>query len=94
MEWKLFFVTFGTVFLAELGDKTQLATLLFSTESKKPIMIFLGAASALVLSTFLAVVAGKLIADYLPHKAIKIVAASGFIVIGIWLMIGVIRNSA
>lgn len=92
MEWKLFFLTFGSVFLAEMGDKTQLATLLYSTQSKKPLMIFAGSALALVLSSFLAVVVGQFMAEHLPHRLIKGLAALSFIVIGLWIMAGVIKN--
>jgi Ca2+/H+ antiporter, TMEM165/GDT1 family len=92
MEWKLFFMTFGSVFLAELGDKTQLATLMFSTQAKKPVIIFIAAASALVLSTLIAVVAGRFVAEHVPERTLKIVAGVGFVAIGVWLLVGLFKN--
>jgi len=89
LEWKMFFITFGTLFLAELGDKTQLATMLFCTQCKSQLTVFLGSALALVLSSFLAVMVGGFLADHVPPKLLKGIAAGGFIIIGIWLLVGV-----
>ena len=94
MEWKLFIMTFGSVFLAELGEKKQLATLMFSTQSKKPVSIFLGAAAALVLSTLIAVVAGQFVAERVPTRLLKISAAVGFIAIGAWLLVDLLRQQS
>lgn len=85
MDLKLFAVVFGTVFLAELGDKTQLATLLFSSEkSASLITVFLGASLALIASTAIAVAAGSFLAAYLEPKLLSYAAGSGFVLIGIW----------
>jgi putative Ca2+/H+ antiporter (TMEM165/GDT1 family) len=76
---------FATVFLAELGDKTQLATLLFASDSKaSPIWIFFAAAGALVLSTAIAVALGTMAERYLTLIPLKLIAGIGFIAIGIW----------
>ena len=84
------FVIFATVFAAELGDKTQLATLLFATESgTSKLGVFLAASGALVLSSLLAVVTGDQIARFVSPSTLKIVAGLGFIAIGTWLLIGV-----
>ena len=64
--WKVFFTTFGLVFLAELGDKTQLATMLMATQCKATWAVFLGSAAALVLSSLIGVLAGSLIVRYVP----------------------------
>jgi len=76
---------FVTVFLAELGDKTQLATLLFAADGKAgPLGIFLAAAAALVLSTALAVALGTFAERYLALLPMKLIAGIGFIAIGTW----------
>ena len=76
---------FIAVFLAELGDKTQLATLLFASEgSHKPMTVFLASAGALVLSTALAVGVGTMGSKYLEFIPLKLIAGVGFIAIGSW----------
>ncbi len=76
---------FAVVFLAELGDKTQLATLLFASDrAQNPVLVFLAAASALVVATGLAVLAGSLGARYLEMVPLKLIAGLGFIAIGGW----------
>jgi putative Ca2+/H+ antiporter (TMEM165/GDT1 family) len=85
MDIKLLAMVFGTVFLAELGDKTQLATLLFSTkESVSLITVFIGASLALTLATAIAVIGGSLISQYVDPKYLSYAAGLGFILIGIW----------
>ncbi len=77
-------VIFATVFLAELGDKTQLATVLFATEQRHhPVLIFMAAALALVASTAIAVVLGTMAERYLTMIPLKPIAGIGFIMIGI-----------
>lgn len=76
---------FLTVFLAELGDKTQLATVLFATDKEhQPLFVFLAAAGALVLSTAVAVALGTWGAKYLEAVPLKLIAGVGFIAIGGW----------
>lgn len=78
-------VIFATVFFAELGDKTQLATVLFATDKEQSRwLIFLAAASALVLSTAIAVVLGTLAEKYLTAIPLKLIAGIGFVIIGGW----------
>ncbi len=88
MDWKLFFTAFGTIFLAELGDKTQLATLLYACKTPKPFMIFLASGLALLLSSALAVGLGSLLGRCIPANIISKIAGGGFIVIGILLVLG------
>lgn len=79
---------FASVFLAELGDKTQLATLLFASGGEhKPWQIFLAAAAALVASTAIAVLLGTLASKYLAVIPLKLVAGIGFLLIGSWTLV-------
>jgi putative Ca2+/H+ antiporter (TMEM165/GDT1 family) len=87
MEMTLWSI-FVTVFLAELGDKTQLATLLFAAEQNtSKVGVFLASAGALVLSSFLAVLVGAQLSAYIPPRALKLVAGVGFVAIGIWVLL-------
>ncbi len=80
-------IVFGTVFLAELGDKTQLATLLFSTKESVSLMsVFFGASLALMLATGIAVIGGSLIAQYVDPKYLSYAAGIGFVLIGFWTL--------
>lgn len=79
---------FVTVFLAELGDKTQLATLLFAADQNtSKVGVFAASAGALVLSSLLAVLVGSQLSAYIPPRALKLAAGIGFIAIGIWVFI-------
>ena len=82
MDWKLILSTFTLVFLAELGDKTQLTALAASAGSKSPWSVFIGASIALVLSTLIATLVGSALKNVLPEKIIKICAAVMFLVFG------------
>ncbi len=85
MNLGLFFTIFGTVFLAELGDKTQLATMLFASKSDASLVTVFSAASlALVLSTAVAVLLGSMISSYLNPQYLSYIAGIGFIAIGAW----------
>jgi putative Ca2+/H+ antiporter (TMEM165/GDT1 family) len=85
MDIKLAATVFGVVFLAELGDKTQLATLLFSAKTPdRLITVFIGASLALVLASAIGVLAGGLVAQYVSPRALSIAAGIGFILIGLW----------
>lgn len=78
-------VVFTTVFLAELGDKTQLATLLFAGDAKNsPWPVFFAAAAALVLSTAIAVMLGTAAERYLTMVPLKLIAGLGFVAVGAW----------
>jgi len=80
---------FATVFLAELGDKTQLATLLFAADSRQhPALVFVAAAVALCLSTAIAVALGNVAGQHLTRIPIKLIAGIGFIAIGVWTIYG------
>ena len=82
-------MVFVSVFLAELGDKTQLATLLFATDpTVSKTGVFLAAAGAQVTSSLLAVVAGAVIGSWIPAERLKMVAGIAFVAIGAWLLLG------
>jgi putative Ca2+/H+ antiporter (TMEM165/GDT1 family) len=85
MDWKVFATVFGTVFLAELGDKTQLATLLFASRGAAALWtIFIAASLALVLTSAIGVAAGALVSQYVSTRYLSYAAGIGFIAIGAW----------
>ena len=85
----LYVSIFLTVFLAELGDKTQLATVLFASDgTSSRAMVFLAAASALAVSTGLAVLLGAGAEKYLASFPLKLIAGAGFILIGAFMVLG------
>lgn len=86
MDWKLALTTFGAVFLAELGDKTQLATLAFAADGRSPWTIFLGSAAALVATSALAVLGGEALARVVPPLLLKRLAGLAFVVIGVLVL--------
>jgi putative Ca2+/H+ antiporter (TMEM165/GDT1 family) len=87
MDARLFAVVFSTVFLAELGDKTQLATLLYAARANSPKWtVFAASASALVLTSAIGVLAGSAVAGYVSPRALSWVAGTGFVLIGIYIL--------
>jgi putative Ca2+/H+ antiporter (TMEM165/GDT1 family) len=90
MDWRILGATFGTIFLAELGDKTQLATLMLAAQSKSPWTVFLGSALALVLVSLIGVLAAQVLAQFLPFQLVKKGAALGFMLLGLLLFLDVI----
>ena len=83
MDLKIFFTIFSSVFIAELGDKTQLATVLFATDKEvSKYTVFAGSALALVASSAIGVIAGSLLSDYLNEKMLSYVSGALFIGIG------------
>ena len=86
MHWKVALTTFATVFLAELGDKTQLATLAFATSGRSRWEVFLGAACALVATTAIAVLAGEAVTRAVSPIVLKRVSGVAFVAIGLWVL--------
>ena len=85
MDLRLLATVFGTVFLAELGDKTQLATLLFAARERSSLVtVFMAASLALVATTAIGVLAGAAISSYVQPKYLSYAAGVGFILIGAW----------
>ena len=87
MFLSLILSTFLTVFIAELGDKTQLATLTISGTSNRPLAVFLGSSSALVFASLLGALTGGSISSFLPEIVLKSIASITFLVIGIKLFL-------
>ena len=87
MDLTLLLSTFLTVFLAELGDKTQLATVALSGTSDRPLAVFLGSASALVLASLLGAMAGGSVASVVPTELLQLIASVGFLIIGTRLLL-------
>ncbi len=86
MDFALLLSTFVTVFLAELGDKTQLATVAISGTSNRPLAVFIGSSSALVLASLIGAIAGGSIATVVPADLLQLLASAGFLVIGLRLL--------
>ena len=85
---KPYLAVFVSVFLAELGDKTQLATLLFAAEpSVRKTCVFAASAGALCLSTALAVMVGGYLGAWIPARLLRTIAGAGFVTIGAWMLL-------
>ncbi len=83
MDWKVFLTVFAAVFIAELGDKTQLATMLFAADKEvSKYTVFLAASAALIVASAIGVLAGSLLSEYINEKYLHYVAGIGFIIIG------------
>jgi putative Ca2+/H+ antiporter (TMEM165/GDT1 family) len=88
MEWKIFWTAFATLFLAEIGDKTQLAVIAMTAKTKAIFSIFLGASLALVVVTLLGVLVGGVITEYIPTEWLQRVVAAIFIIVGVLMLFG------
>jgi putative Ca2+/H+ antiporter (TMEM165/GDT1 family) len=86
MDWQLFGLSFITVFLAEIGDKSQLAAIALGGSAKSPRAVFFGSVTALILASFLGVLAGGSLAQFLPTKLLKALAALGFTIMALRLL--------
>jgi len=87
MDLKILLTVFATVFIAELGDKTQLATMLFAADrSVSKWTVFAGASLALVATSAVGVLAGSLLSNLVSPRQLQMVAAAGFIGIGLWTL--------
>ena len=87
MDWKLVVSAFGVIFLAELGDKTQLAALTLSASSNRPWSVLLGASAALVTVSAVGVAVGAGLAEVLPLALVRKIAASAFIAVGLAMLL-------
>ena len=88
MDYKTILIVFGSVFIAELGDKTQLATLLFASDKEvSKLVVFIGASLALIATSAIAVFAGDVITRFITAKQLSVAAGIGFIAIGIWTLV-------
>jgi putative Ca2+/H+ antiporter (TMEM165/GDT1 family) len=84
--WRVFGSTFTTVFLAEMGDKTQIATLLMTAQSDRPLQVFLGAATALATTSLVGVWLGCQLAARLSPKTLDRSAALMLLLVSVWLL--------
>lgn len=88
MEYKVLITVFIAVFIAELGDKTQLATMLFAADKEvSKITVFIGASLALVVASGIGVLAGAFISEYVSEKYLHYIAGIGFVAIGLWTLV-------
>ena len=88
MDWKILGTAFVTLFLAELGDKTQLAIITMSAKTESKLAIFVGASLALVFVSLLAVLFGGLLTQFIPTEWLQRIVAVAFILIGILMLLG------
>jgi putative Ca2+/H+ antiporter (TMEM165/GDT1 family) len=87
MDIKILATVFVTVFIAELGDKTQLATFLFAADREvNKVTVFVGASLALILTSAIGVLAGAAISQVIGERALRVIAGLGFVAIGIWTL--------
>lgn len=88
MDYKVLLTVFTAVFIAELGDKTQLATMLFAADKQvSKITVFIGSALALIVASGIGVLAGSLISQYISERQLQNIAGTGFIAIGLWTLL-------
>jgi putative Ca2+/H+ antiporter (TMEM165/GDT1 family) len=90
MDWKLIASTFGVVFLAELGDKTQIAALTLTASSRQPWNVFLGTSTALVIVSLIGIFAGAALADAVPLAVVRKISAAAFLLIGVAMLFDLI----
>ena len=88
----IFITTFTTIFIAELGDKTQIATLMLSAESGKPIIVFLGSSLALISSSVVVVLIGKWLSQKISPSKFALLTGALMIIISIFLAFDTFRN--
>lgn len=86
MDWQLLGLSFITVFLAEIGDKSQLAAIALGGSLKSPRAVFFGAVTALILASFIGVLAGEGVSHLLPARILKAIAAVGFALLAVRLL--------
>lgn len=88
MEYNVLLTVFTAVFIAELGDKTQLATMLFAADKEvSKLTVFLGTSLALIVASGIGVLAGGFVSQYISEKHLHYIAGIGFIAIGIWTLL-------
>jgi putative Ca2+/H+ antiporter (TMEM165/GDT1 family) len=88
MDWRVMLTTFGVIFLAEMGDKTQLAAMTLAAQKKRPWEVFIAASLALAAVSAIGVMVGGFVSQYLPLEWIRRGAGALFIVIGLLMLVG------
>jgi putative Ca2+/H+ antiporter (TMEM165/GDT1 family) len=88
MDLRLFATVFTTVLVAELGDKTQLATILYASDASHPrLTVFAASAAALVLTSAIGVLAGSFLSHYVDARVLRWLAGLGFVAVGAWVLL-------
>jgi putative Ca2+/H+ antiporter (TMEM165/GDT1 family) len=88
VDARLFLAVFGTIFLAELGDKTQLATLLYASDAHNPkLTVFAASAAALVAAAAIGTLAGAFVSQHVDPKLLTRIAGIGFVLLGVWTLV-------
>ncbi len=88
IDWKILITTFGAIFAAEFGDKTQLAAIFLATQTDKPLTVFVGATLAMAVVTLIGVTLGAEIVQAIPMKYLRNGAAAAFIGLGVLILLG------
>ncbi|MFQ5963453.1 MAG: TMEM165/GDT1 family protein [Candidatus Scalinduaceae bacterium] len=88
MDWKIFLATFSAIFLAELGDKTQIAAIIMTSKTNNPFTVFIGSMIAFAVVTIIGVTFGVVITKVVPIDLIKYLSAVAFISVGILILTG------
>lgn len=88
MDWKVFFATFGAIFMAELADKTQIVGIGMSAKSGKPFTVWLGSVAGYMLVTLISVLVGSFLSHMIKPEIIKATGGGLFIVLGILMVLG------
>lgn len=88
MDWKIFGTAFLTLFLAELGDKTQLAVITMTASAESKLAIFLGASAGLIVVTLIGVLVGGVLSEWVPTEWLQRIVAAAFIIIGVLMLVG------
>lgn len=88
MNWNALLSTFALIFLAEMGDKTQLAAITMVSRTRSPLAVFLGASLAMALVTLIGVLGGELLTRLVPEEYLRKIAAIAFILIGALMLAG------
>lgn len=87
MDWKLFSTTFLTIFLAEMGDKTQFAALAASSRSRATVSVWLGVVLGLAVAGTVGVFAGRLVGEAIPPHVLRWLSGSLFVAVGVWVLV-------
>ena len=88
MDWKIVGTAFITLFLAELGDKTQLAVITMTAGTESKLSVFIGASLGLVAVTLVGVLLGGVLSQYVPTEWLQRIVAAAFIIIGVLMLLG------
>jgi len=92
LDWRLFFLTYGMLFLAEIGDKTQLAVFSLVTQYRSPMPVFLGASLAMATVTLIGALFGSVVARYIPAAYLRFFAGLMFVGIGALILWHAVRD--